>query len=97
MHPGQLAHLSAQISAAVLRELLPGGEHRGQVPGVHAGGCRLLPAGGSRGAPARQQTGECRDTERWTGGSGSRPPPCCRRPLILLLSSHPGGGVLAPH
>lgn len=41
---------------------------------MHARGCRLLPAGGGGGAPARQQTGEC-----WA--TGLRGPP-----LTLLLS-----------
>lgn len=59
VHTGQLAHLSAQIFATVLRVLLPGGQHRGQVPCVHAGGCRLLSVGGSGGPPARQQAGDC--------------------------------------
>lgn len=54
MHAGQLAHLSAQVFVLVLRVLLPGGEHRGQVPDGHAGGCRLLPAGGSGSPPARK-------------------------------------------
>lgn len=62
MHAGQLAHRPAQTLALVLRVLLPGGEHRGQVPDVHAGGCGLLPAGGSSGPPARQQAGECLHT-----------------------------------